>query len=337
MNLLENYSLRRRNTFGFDVQARYFAEPRNTDSLRQALSLCRENRWPLFVLGGGSNLVLTGDIPGLTLRPAMDGLSFREDGDAVFVEAGAGVVWDELVQQCVARGYWGLENLSLIPGSAGAAPVQNIGAYGVELADRLEQVVYLDTHSGESHVLERDAGQYSYRNSIFKQALAGRAVITQIRLRLSRKPTPVLSYQALRDALGKDAPDDSIGLIRETVIAIRRSKLPDPEHIGNAGSFFQNPTISADRFNALRALYPDLPGHRQDDGRIKTAAAWFVDKAGWKGHRENGVGVHDRQAIVLINTGRGNGLQICELAARIQADVLAKFDIELEIEPRIRP
>ena len=337
MYVQRDYSLRHHNTFGFDVRAHHFVQANDVATLREALRLRAAHDWPLLILGGGSNLVIRDTIPGLTLQPNLHHVDFHDEGDQVLVTAGCGVVWDELVQACVKRQLWGIENLSLIPGTVGAAPVQNIGAYGVELADCLQDVQYLDIDSGELHTLTREQGRYGYRDSLFKHALAGKAIITQVRLRLSKKPSPVLHYQALRDALPVDAAPDDIALIRETVINVRQSKLPDPAVTGNAGSFFKNPTISALDYSALSAQHPGIPGHEQADGRIKTAAAWLVDRAGWKGYRQDGVGVHDRQAIVLVNTGGGSGEKICRLAARIQADVQDKFGIALEIEPQIVP
>ena len=337
MHLHSDYSLRHHNTFGFDVRASRFVEAHDLETLRSALQLRARHQWPLLILGGGSNLVLTDDIPGLTLQPKLCQLEFTDVGDHVVVSAGAGIVWDELVQTCVSRNLWGIENLSLIPGSVGAAPVQNIGAYGVELADCLLGVKYLEVDSGELKTLTREQGNYGYRDSVFKRELQGQAIITQIRLRLSKTPSPALHYQALKEALPAGSDANDISLIRETVIKVRQSKLPDPAITGNAGSFFKNPTITAHHFESLIAQHPSIPGHAQADGSIKTAAGWLVERAGWKGFRQDGVGVHDQQALVLVNTGGGNGKQICHLADRIQADVLQKFGIELEIEPQIRP
>lgn len=339
MNIRHLHSLRDHNSFGFDVRAEHFARVDSLDALREALAEARRQRWPVMPLGGGSNLLLTRDLPGLTLQMALPGIEvLADDGDRILLRVGAGENWHALVEHCIARGWRGLENLALIPGTAGAAPIQNIGAYGVELVDVFDSLEALEIASGKHAEFGRDDCRFGYRDSAFKRALAGRFAITAIRLRLSRSASLNIGYGALASELARIG-EPTARDVADAVIRVRRSKLPDPAELGNAGSFFQNPVIGAEQFSALQKTHPDLPHYPQADGRIKLAAGWLVEQAGWKGYREGAVGVHGQQAIVLVHHHRedtqGRGTQVLELARRIAADVQDRFKIELEIEPRV--
>ncbi len=335
MLLLQGASLRQHNTFGFDVCAEYLARPANHDELGEALEWARQRDKEIFILGGGSNLVLTRNIPGLVIQQTHRDIAITgEDENSVNIYATAGVVWDRLVLYCIENGFYGIENLSLIPGHVGAAPMQNIGAYGVELADWLENVEVVDKQTGESSQLSVVDCELAYRDSIFKNRYKNRFVITAITLRLSKIRRFNLSYAALAKELGSKAGENlDLKLVREIVCRIRREKLPDPAQLGNAGSFFKNPIIDPEQLIQLRSRYPAIPSHGLSDGRYKIPAAWIVEMAGWKGYSENNVGVHRNQSIVLVNYGAATGEDILNLAAKVQSDIAKKFSIDLEMEP----
>lgn len=337
--IAEQIDLQPLNTLALPARARYFSAVTHVAELAETVAWAQRRALPLLVLGGGSNVVLAGDWPGLALRIALPGRSVDAEGR---VEVAAGENWHELVQWTLAQGWYGLENLTLIPGSAGAAPIQNIGAYGVELADRLEAVRGWSIDDGRELELPAAECRLAYRDSIFKQALRGRFIVTGIRLRLSRRFEPVLSYPALREALGDAEP--TAELVERTVRQIRQSRLPDPAVLPNAGSFFKNPVLSAKRFAELAAAYPALPRFPAPDG-VKVPAAWLVEQSGWKGRRLGAMGVHDRQALVLIHYRDGDGrdsdghggAELLALAAAIQADVVARFGVALDLEPAVYP
>ena len=342
MNILRDHDLRHLNSFGFAARAERFCRVADLDELRAALAEARDQRWAVTPLGGGSNLLLTRDVPGLVLQAALPGIELLERrGDELLLRVGAGENWHALVERCIARGWHGLENLALIPGTAGAAPIQNIGAYGVELVDVFDSLEAVQIASGAAAEFNREECRFGYRDSVFKGRLAGQFAITAIRLRLSTRAEFNIGYGALGDALAASLADGaapSARQVADAVIALRRSKLPDPAQLGNAGSFFHNPLVDAAQFAALRARYPTLPHYPQADGRVKLPAAWLVERAGWKGYREGAVGVHDRQAIVLVHyfdRGGGSGAQLLELAERIRADVQRRFGLWLQIEPRL--
>jgi UDP-N-acetylmuramate dehydrogenase len=339
MNIQPNHSLRAHNSFAFDVRAEHFARAQTLDELDAALSTARNKNWPMLPLGGGSNLLLTRDVPGLVLLvdlPRIDVLS--DDGDAVRLRVGAGENWHALVLHTLEQGWQGLENLALIPGTAGAAPIQNIGAYGVELVDVFESLDAVEIASGAWVQFSRDDCRFGYRDSVFKRGLAGQFIITSVTLKLSRNGELNTRYGGLAEALA-DIESPSARDVADAVIHLRRSKLPDPAEIGNAGSFFQNPVVSAEQFAALREQHPNLPHYPQADGRVKLAAGWLVEQAGWKGHRDGAVGVHARQSIVLVHHfadgANGTGAQVLALAERIRADIFERFGVRLEIEPRV--
>lgn len=287
------------------------------------------------VLGGGSNVVLAQQVSGLVICTRTQGVALvAETQDAWWVEARAGETWHKFVDTCLVNGWAGLENLALIPGTVGAAPVQNIGAYGVELDTRIDQVHAWDIQQGKSRVFSRDECEFSYRDSFFKRQPPGRWLITRVRFRLAKQWAPQLAYpdlSACRElaAAGHITPRQ----VFDAVCAIRQSKLPDPAVLGNAGSFFKNPVVDASVWQRLKGGFPDLVGYPQPDGTFKLAAGWLIDRAGWKGRRRGAVGVHDRQALVLVNFGGATSTELLTLAQDICADVYARFGVRLEQEP----
>lgn len=328
----EFYPLRRHNTFGFDVRARYAVHVRSEADLLAALEDPRGRGLPLVVLGGGSNVVLTGDLDALVLLMEIPGYSVETGTDAWLVTAGAGENWHGLVCRTIADGLPGLENLALIPGTAGAAPIQNIGAYGVELRERFAGLRALDRQTLRFVDLDLAQCAFGYRDSLFKQAGRDRYIITAVTLRLPRNWQPVLAYGELARELEGDATPDAAA-IRDAVIAIRSRKLPDPAQIGNAGSFFKNPLVSAEQRHALLASHPDLVSYAQPDGTFKLAAGWLIDRCGFKGVDDGPVGVYGKQALVLVHHGGGSGAALLALATRIADTVQARFGVRIEPEP----
>lgn len=336
MVIQENVSLQARNTFGLESVAQYFAAPSDEAALREALSWCATKKLPLFVLGGGSNIILAEKIEGLVLQPALKGIQLlQEDAESVIVEAAAGENWHNFVQHTLAQGWYGLENLSLIPGSVGAAPIQNIGAYGVEVVDYLYSVTALNIATGELHALSNSDCQFGYRNSIFKQEAAGRYIITNVQFRLLKSPKLKIDYGDIRHELSQAGIEVPTPLqVAAAVIAIRQRKLPDPAVIGNAGSFFKNPVISQQQFEVLKQHYPQIVAYPQGE-QVKLAAGWLIEQAGWKGRRLGAVGSYEKQALVLVNHGGATGKEVIQLAQVIQKEVADKFGVTLEIEPNL--
>ncbi|WP_375738457.1 UDP-N-acetylmuramate dehydrogenase [Pseudomonas boanensis] len=336
LNLRENVSLKPFNTFGVDVTARLFTEAHNEAEVRQALQVAANRSLPLLVIGGGSNLLLTRDVDALVLRMASRGIRIlADDGISVTVEAEAGEAWHPFVLWSLDEGLGGLENLSLIPGTVGAAPMQNIGAYGVELKDVFAGLSALDRESGEIRDFDLEECEFAYRDSLFKRE-ASRWLILRVRFRLSRVPELHLDYGPVRQWLqaeGVDAPAPRD--VSRAICAIRSEKLPDPAQLGNAGSFFKNPLVSAELAQRLRAECADLVAYPQANGQVKLAAGWLIERAGWKGFREGDAGVHRLQALVLVNYGAATGPQLHALAQRIQTDIAVRFGVELEMEPNV--
>ena len=331
----EGVSLRGKNSLGIAARARFFCQARSIEEVRHALTWADSEGTETLILGGGSNLVFAGDFDGLVLQVAITGRRWEQvDGDAATLTLGAGESWHECVMYAASVGYRGIENLALIPGTVGAAPVQNIGAYGTELCDTLVDVTALDRASGEEVTLTNQQCRFSYRDSLFKRN-PGRYVITRVRLRLSRSRPLKLDYRDLAEYFaGEDLASLTVEEVAQAVMAVRHRKLPDPAQLPNAGSFFKNPVIPIEDWHRLQARYPDVPGYPED--RVaKVAAAWLIDQCGWKGYREERVGVHNRQALVLVNHSDGSGADVLRLASRIQADVQARFNIELEMEPGV--
>lgn len=335
--LRRDVDLSRLNSFGFAARAEWFLRAESLETLQQAVALARQEGWPLLILGGGSNLVLRESVPGLVVQVALKGHQVALDGERVLVSVAAGERWHETVCWTLQQGYYGLENLALIPGTVGAAPMQNIGAYGVELEERFHALRALDTETGSVRTFDREACCFGYRDSLFKSATPGRYVILEVTLALSTRPEPVLRYRALADALAARGQEDAGPAdIFAAVCDIRRSKLPDPAEIGNAGSFFKNPVVPAAQFAALKNLFPELVAFPAGDD-VKLAAGWLIDQCGWKGRRQGPVGVYDKQALVLVNTGGGTASDLLRLADDVRASVRARFGVELEMEPRLYP
>ncbi|OLO09061.1 UDP-N-acetylenolpyruvoylglucosamine reductase [Salinicola sp. MH3R3-1] len=320
------------NTLALPSRAERFWHARSESDVVDGLQLANAHGWPITVLGGGSNLLLPPAVGGLTLRADIEGVTFRQGlGDTVHVEVGAGVGWHALVEACVARELWGIENLALIPGLAGAAPIQNIGAYGVELADVIDWVELVDRRDARVQRLDRDACGLGYRDSVFKRELADQVVITRLGLTLSTRPRPQLDYGILRERV---SASPSARDVFEAVCAIRREKLPDPIRTPNAGSFFKNPLVTAAVAARLLEQSPSMPHYPQPDGQVKLAAGWLIDQCGLKGHREGAFGVHDRQALVLVHFGGGTLEGLLAFADTLVAAVQARFGVVLEREPR---
>lgn len=330
----EQVSLKACNTFGLDVSARWYAEAQNESDVRAALSAARARNVPLCVLGGGSNVLFTQPVDAFVLRMVSQGRRQQPfAGTGVLVEAEAGECWHDFVLWTLAQGWRGLENLSLIPGTVGAAPMQNIGAYGVELRDVLHSLTALDRETGALREFSCADCQFAYRDSRFKRE-SERWIILNVRFLLNISPLQV-TYGPLRQRLasmGIAAP--TAWDVSRAICAIRAEKLPDPHVLGNAGSFFKNPVVSAVHANQLREQWPDLVSYSVEDGE-KLAAGWLIERAGWKGFRVGDAGVHSQQALVLVNYGGATGADILALAQRIQADIHARFGVSLEIEPRV--
>ena len=322
-----------RNSFHVRQRAARLVEFETTDDLTAFFRKGAPAKWT--VLAGGNNILFTQDFDGVLLTPRAASIDVvAETPDAVAVRAEAGVEWDDLVAWAVERDLWGIENLSLIPGKVGAAPVQNIGAYGAEAKDAIESVEMFCTDTCNTLILSREHCAFGYRESVFKHALRGRVVITAVTFRLSRRPRPDLGYgDLLRETEARGGA--TLRNIREAVCAIRRSKLPDTAVLGNAGSFFKNPVVEAAVAERLRTDYPALPLYPAAEGRMKLAAGWLIEQAGMKGHREGFVGVHDRQALVLVNYGGATGGEVLALAHKVQEAVRAKFGVEIAAEVNV--
>jgi len=332
----ERVSLKPYNTFGIDVKAHYFTQAHDDSQVRQALVEASERRVPVLVIGGGSNLLLTGDIDALVLHMASRGRRVLQDeGDRVVVEAEAGEPWHPFVQWSLSQGFCGLENLSLIPGTVGAAPMQNVGAYGVEIKDVFAGLTALDRETGELRDFTLAECAFAYRDSLFKRN-PGRWLILRVRFTLTRTLRAHLDYGPVRQRLldqGVETPTATA--ISEAICSIRREKLPDPAELGNAGSFFKNPVVSAALAERIREHYPSVVAYPQADGQVKLAAGWLIEQAGWKGYRDGDAGVHRLQSLVLVNYGQASGAQLHDLARRIQADIFERFGVELEMEPNL--
>ena len=330
-----NISLKPFNTFGFDLKAEHFIRFSSILGLSEILKEHAEK--PLFILGGGSNILLTKNVEGLVLKNEIKGIKIIEDHeDFVIVESGAGEVWHEFVVHCINNGWAGIENLSLIPGSVGASPMQNIGAYGVEIKDVFTYLSALNIATGEMENFNAEQCKFGYRESVFKQALKGKYIICYVAFKLSKKAIKNTTYGAIEDELKKmGVSDPSIEDISKAVISIRQSKLPNPAEIGNAGSFFKNPIVSEQHVQKLQEIYPDIPNYPSINGTKKLAAGWLIEKAGWKGKTIGNIGVHKNQALVLVNYGGGSGEEILALSTAIIEDIKTKFDVELEREVNI--
>ena len=326
-------SLRTRNSFGVDQQAARLVEFETPEDLRTLFAAGIPEKWT--VLAGGNNILFTRDYDGVLLTPVARGITLlSDDGDEVRVRADAGVEWDDLVEWAVGRGLWGIENLSLIPGKAGAAPVQNIGAYGCEAKDAIRRVEMYCVETGAMLTLDAAHCGFGYRESVFKHDLKGRVIITAVEIALTHTPRPRLGYGDVeREVEARGGA--TLRNIREAICAIRRAKLPDPAVLGNAGSFFKNPVVGAAAAERLLAEYPDMPHYPAPEGRVKLAAGWLIDRAGMKGSRKGAVGVHERQALVLVNHGGATGGEVIAFTHEVQEQVREKFGIEIDTEVNI--
>jgi UDP-N-acetylmuramate dehydrogenase len=330
VRLLENFSLQRLNTFGIDVRARFFSEATDENSLIACLEHAFRDGESLLFLGGGSNVLFLKDFDGLVVRNRIQGVEVvEEDASHVWVKVEGGMSWHAFVLQAVARNWAGIENLSLIPGTVGAAPIQNIGAYGVEVKDVIHSLEVIHIRSGKKRTLYAAECAFSYRDSIFKGEYKGDLIILSVTFRLQKGGEVNITYGDIHSVLkemGIEKP--GIADVSKAVIHIRQSKLPDPAVLGNAGSFFKNPEVSFDVFSDLKSRYPSLPGYPLEGG-VKVPAGWLIEQAGWKGYRSDKVGVHERQALVLVNYGGASGAEVVELATRVQESVEDQFGIRL--------
>lgn len=323
------------NTFGIDAYANYFVEANSTESLKAILADQAFSQLKKFILGGGSNILFAGNFNGLVIKNNIKGIQkLSEDDKHVYLKVGAGENWHQLVLYCIEHHYAGIENLSLIPGTVGAAPIQNIGAYGVELCNVFVELEALHLKDQMLHVFKNADCQFGYRDSIFKNTYRDQYVILNVTLRLSKQPTFHLEYGSIKETLAKMQCETlSIKSVSDAVIHIRRSKLPDPNELGNAGSFFKNPIILFSQYEKLKQTHPTLPHFpTEQKDHIKISAAWLIEQLGWKGKRFGDIGVYDKQALILVNYGKGTGEEILNLAEKIQQSVKDKFDIVLTPE-----
>ncbi len=335
MKITENVSLKPFNTFGVDVKAKYFITASFRKDISEAIDFSRENRLPLLPIGKGSNILFTKNYDGVVLNLEFADIKIISENDSdVLLEVSAGVVWDDAVRFAVKNNYWGLENLSLIPGAAGAAPVQNIGAYGAELKDVLESLEAIDIESKEAVAFTNEECKFGYRDSIFKNELKDKFIITGVKLKLSKVSSPNINYRPLKKKFGSRS-EIKIEEIRDEVIRIRKEKLSDPKEFGNAGSFFTNPIIGEDELQRLRTAHPSIPFYDLGEQKYKIPAAWLIEKAGLKGYREANVGVSPKQALVILNYGEASGKEVIEFAEKIKNLILKKFNISLQTEVNI--
>lgn len=332
---ISNYSLKPHNTFGIEASCRRFLEYATVEEAQQvAQILCDQ---PSFlIIGGGSNLLLTHDVDGIVVRSSVSGFEVERSGDTALVSVGSGMVWDEVVERCVAENLYGAENLSLIPGDVGASAVQNIGAYGAEVADLIEKIEAVRIADGEVVEILKDECEYGYRQSRFKKEWRNQYLITKVYYRLSLTYRPRLDYGNIRAELERQGiVTPTAHQLREVIIRIRKEKLPDPQIEGNAGSFFMNPVVSKEKYESLLTVFPDMPHYYVDEDHEKIPAGWMIDQCGWKGRTIGCAGVHSRQALVLVNRGGATGQDVLALCRAIQKDVYQRFGVEIIPEVNI--
>jgi len=337
LEILKNYSLKQHNTFDINVTAKKFVAFSSIDELKELLSYAAQSKSKEFILGGGSNILFTKNVDGFVLKNEIKGIELiKEDRNHFYVKAGAGENWHQFVLHCIKHNYAGLENLSLIPGNVGASPMQNIGAYGAEIKDVFENLEALNKADKAVHTFSANDCAFGYRESIFKSKYKNQFVILNVTYRLNKIPAFNTSYGAIEQELEKmNAKELSIQAISQAVINIRSSKLPDPNKIGNAGSFFKNPTITLKLFQALQKKYSNMPHYTVDAIHVKIPAAWLIEQCNWKGYRNGDAGVHIHQPLVLVNYGNATGKEIYNLSEKILQSVIKKFGIELEREVNI--
>ena len=335
IELQEQISLKEFNTFGLDVCAKRFASFSTVEELKSGLNQLKGDQ--LLILGGGSNVLLTQNFDGLVLKNEIRGIEVLEENNQhITVAVSAGENWHQFVLYAIDRNWAGIENLSLIPGTVGAAPMQNIGAYGVEIKQVFDHLEALEISTGQLHIFDKNQCNFGYRESIFKTSHKGRFVITKVVFKLSKTPDFNISYGAIQDTLNEMGVSElSIKAVSDAVIKIRQSKLPDPTEIGNSGSFFKNPEIDSIDYEGLKAEFSNIPGYKLPDGRVKIPAAWLIEQDGWKGKTFGQIGVHKNQPLVLVNYGQGKGTDIRDLAFQIRSSVAKKFGIELTPEVNI--
>ncbi|BDC99820.1 UDP-N-acetylmuramate dehydrogenase [Persicobacter psychrovividus] len=337
MKIQENHSLAGLNTFGVSETAKYFTSITSVEELKEVLAsdIFQQNPW--MMLGGGSNVLFTKPYDGLIILNQIKGIELvKEDESNVFLKVGAGEVWHEVVLHTLANGWFGMENMSLIPGSVGASPIQNIGAYGMELKDVFESLEAVEVATGKLKTFTHEECAFGYRDSFFKRAGKGKFIITSVCLKLNKSAQINVSYGAIQQVLEeKGITEITPKAVSDAVIEIRQSKLPDPKEIGNGGSFFKNPVIEEDQYLDLKEEFPRLSGYPAGKGFVKIPAGFLIDQAGWKGYRKGNVGVHEKQALVLVNFGGNNGQAIIDLAKEIQASVMEKFGVEIQPEVNI--
>ena len=333
----EGISLKPYNTFGLDIKTTHFAEVKSTGDLIELLDKEIYKSSKRLIIGGGSNILLLSDFKGLVIKNSIKGIAVvNETEEAIYVKAGAGEVWHDFVMYCIEHNWAGLENLSLIPGCVGASPMQNIGAYGVEIKDVFDSLEAIDAQNGEYRKFTKEECEFGYRESVFKRRLKDKYIITSVTFKLSKSPQLNTQYGAINDELKKMGVNNpGIKDVSKAVIAIRQSKLPDPAITGNAGSFFKNPEVSAAKYNSLKQQFENLVAYPLENGNYKLAAGWLIEQCGLKGHRHKGAAVHDKQALVLVNKEHANGISIYELSSLVMNTVKEKFGIELEREVNI--
>ena len=341
MKDFRNYSLKEHNTFGIDAKCRRFIEFEDDDEAVEVAKILRESATPYIIIGGGSNLLLTKDFDGIVVRSGIKGYYFEESGDrsqetVVRMTCGSGEVWDDMVATSIKAGYYGMENLSLIPGDVGASAVQNIGAYGMEASDLILCVWMIEIPTGKPWMIGNEECEYGYRQSRFKQDWKNRFLITRVTYGLARTFRPRLDYGNIRQELERRGiQEPTAQQLRDVIIDIRNAKLPDPKIEGNAGSFFMNPIVPKDKYETLAAQYPDMPHYKVDSRYEKIPAGWMIEQCGWKGKSLGRAGVHDKQALVLVNRGGATGAEIVALCDAIRKDVKTKFNIDIHPEVNI--
>ncbi|MFC2175495.1 UDP-N-acetylmuramate dehydrogenase [Bacteroidota bacterium] len=332
----KNVSLKPFNTFGLDVSAKMLARVLNLQSLQEVLADTTLKNEPKFILGGGSNVLLTKDVNALVIKNEIAGIELiDEDEKTVLIRSGAGVIWHDLVMHCVNLGYGGIENLSLIPGRVGAAPMQNIGAYGVELKDVFDSLEALEVGTGTLRVFKSNECGFGYRESVFKRALKNQYIITSVTLKLQKQHRLNTSYGAIEEELEKmGVYEPTIKDVSDAVVSIRQSKLPDPKLLGNAGSFFKNPVVSKQQYEELKSKFSGIPGYSDGVG-VKLPAGWLIEQCGWKGKVVGNTGSHKNQALVLVNYGNATGAEIFDLSSSILASVNNTFGVQLDREVNV--
>ena len=337
MNIIENYPLLKLNTFGVDVKAKYFT---SINTINELIEVTKTNVFKdleLLILGGGSNILLTKDFDGLVILNNIKGKEIIDQNQqSIFLKIGAGENWHELVMYCVDNGWGGIENLSLIPGNTGTAPMQNIGAYGVEIKETFIELEALEISSGKIVKFNNSDCEFGYRESVFKNKMKNQYIILNITLELKKNPVLNINYGDVKAILeSQNIKNPGIKELSNAIISIRQSKLPDPKKIGNSGSFFKNPIVSLNQLELIKKKYPNVVNYEINENEFKIAAGWLIERAGWKGKKFNNYGIHEKQALVLVNYGLANGMEIFELSEKIILDIKDKFGIKLEREVNI--